>query len=172
MQSTPPRTITWLPHKELLTRSLIAFQTSKQILLNFSHRKALVAYSFPSVIRLLVTFQKNYFLRDTLQVVLVLMIPISSFYHIRKLRKRAVRQTDRQTERFWVLLYRYYYNFIDSIWKYFYYKFNLNHMIYNQINTRVIVKYININSIIKLCDEQQLKLTQLSKFLLTIFIKD
>jgi hypothetical protein len=45
-------------------------------------------------------------------------------------------------------------------------------MIYNQINTRVIVKYININSIIKLCDEQQLKLTQLSKFLLTIFIKD
>ncbi len=65
----------------------------------------MVAYSFPSAIRPLVTFQENYFLRDTLQVILVLMIPISSFYHVRGLRKRAVRQTD----------FGYYYILIDKI---------------------------------------------------------
>ncbi len=93
-----------------MTRSTIAFQTSKQILLNFSHRKAL-AYSFPSVIRPLVNFRENYFLRDTSQVILVLMIPVSSFYHVGGPRKRVVRHTDRQKDRqrdrFWILLYKY-----------------------------------------------------------------
>jgi hypothetical protein len=78
---------------------MIAFQTSKQILLNFSHRKALVAYSFPSVIRPLVTFRENYFLRDTPQVILDIMIQVSSFYHVGGPRKRAVRHTDGQTDR-------------------------------------------------------------------------
>ncbi len=59
----------------------------RKILLNFLHRKALLAYSFPSVIRPLVTFQESYFLRDTLQVIPILMIPISSFYHVRGLKK-------------------------------------------------------------------------------------
>jgi positive regulator of sigma E activity len=78
---------------------MIAFKTLKQFLLNFSHRKALVAYSFPSVIRPLVTFQEYYFLRDTLQVILVLIISISSFFHVRGLRKRrSDRQMDRQTD--------------------------------------------------------------------------
>ncbi len=63
-------------------------------MLNFSHRKVLVAHSFPSVIWLLVTFRENYFLRDTPQVILILMTPVLSIYHVRGLRKRAVTHTD------------------------------------------------------------------------------
>jgi hypothetical protein len=51
--------------------------------LNFSHRKALVTHTFPSVIWPLVTFWVNYFLRETPQVILVLMTPVLSFYHVR-----------------------------------------------------------------------------------------
>ncbi len=58
-----------------------------------------MAYSFPSVILPLVTFRENYFLGDTLQFILVLMIPVSNFYHVRGPRKREVRHTDRQTHR-------------------------------------------------------------------------
>jgi hypothetical protein len=73
---------------------MIAFQTSKQIALNFSNKKALVAHSFPSVIWPLVTFRENYFLRDTSQVILVLMTPVSSFYHVRAEKKGGYTHTD------------------------------------------------------------------------------
>ncbi len=68
---------------------MIAFQTLKQIALNFCHRKALVAHSFPSVIWLLVYFTGKLIFEDTSQVILVLMTPVLSFYDLRGLRKRA-----------------------------------------------------------------------------------
>jgi hypothetical protein len=74
------------------------FQTLKQIALNFFHRKALVAHSFPSVTRPLATFKKNYLLRDTFQVILVLVAPLFSFYHVWGLRKRAVTHIHTHTD--------------------------------------------------------------------------
>ncbi len=78
--------------------NMIAFQTSKQILLNFSHRKVLEAHPFSSVIWPLVTFWENYFLTDTPQIILVLITLVLSFYHVRELRKRAVTHTHRRNK--------------------------------------------------------------------------
>jgi hypothetical protein len=58
------------------------FRNSKQIALKISNRKALVADTFSSVISPLVTFVEIYFLRDTPQVILVLMTPVLSFHHV------------------------------------------------------------------------------------------
>ncbi len=54
--------------------------------------------TFCSIVWPLVTFRKK-FLRDTPQVIVVLLTLVSSSYHVWGLRKRAVTQTDR----FWIL---------------------------------------------------------------------
>ncbi len=77
---------------------MIAFQIWKKIALNFSHRKALKAHSFPSVIWPLVNIWENYLFRDTHQVILILMIPVLSFYHVRGLSKREVTHTHRRNK--------------------------------------------------------------------------
>ncbi len=60
--------LAWTPvHKE-----------RKKYIMKFSHRKALVAYQFFSVIRPLVTLRENFFPKSWVQVMLVLMTPVSS----------------------------------------------------------------------------------------------
>ncbi len=77
------------------------------------HKKALVAFSFSSVISPLVTFRQKFFLRNTPQIILDLMTSFSSLCHVWGPRKRVVRHTHTQTDfEYYICIYRY--------WRYIY----------------------------------------------------
>ncbi len=64
------------------TRSGLVQNERAKYITNFFHRKALAGVTFCSVIWPLVTFGENYFQKFPLHVIPILMIPVSSLYHV------------------------------------------------------------------------------------------
>ncbi len=84
--------LTWPSRYELLYHNMIAFQHENGLI--FSHRKALMAHSYSSIIWPLVTFRKINFLRNTPQVILVLNDTGLEFLSYEGLRKWVVTNTE------------------------------------------------------------------------------